>query len=205
MTHESLASDETRGASADSGNPRHCVAMITQIPNVTRLERRKAESGGSNRLVLARRLFSSPPAMTSAALSPFADASTDQRLILLPQESAALAVDQVQPGAGLACDGFILGFRRVLVVVQPVLNLQPGRRTGENRSRHSPRTQRSEMLVVRFHSTGPIKRLPAFCSWHEGSSLNVPRQGQRRHAGKNRNSRSGETISARQRPAAGIR
>jgi len=47
----------------------------------------------------------------------------------------------MQPTAGFARDGFILGFRRILIIVQPVLNFPVGERTGEKRSGHSPRAQ----------------------------------------------------------------
>jgi hypothetical protein len=39
---------------------------------------------------------------------------------------ADLSIDQVQPRARFAPDSFVFGFRHVLIVVQPVLNVQIG-------------------------------------------------------------------------------
>jgi hypothetical protein len=148
VTHEILASNETRGASADSGNPRNCVATITPMAFVTKVECHKAETGGLReaRACFRKFFFDSPSAMTSLSKSGCTAASADQRLILLSEKSAGPSVDQMQPGAGLACNGLILGFRRVLIVVQPVLNFQPGRRAAEKSMGHAPRTRRCEML-----------------------------------------------------------
>jgi hypothetical protein len=56
----------------------------------------------------------------------FGNAQRRQNLVrsffLLAKQPAGLSIDQMQPSASFACDGFILGFRRVLIIVQPVLN-----------------------------------------------------------------------------------
>ena len=50
----------------------------------------------------------------------------------LPQHSAGLSVDEMQPGTGVTDDGLVTVARRTrIVVVQPVLDPDVGYRTGE--------------------------------------------------------------------------